>query len=643
MADTLQIVRWALERKCRYRSGENWHLPVETSSQLADLRTVARAANDGRIADGVCVTSWTGGHDNSGNYYDIPHDGFRVDERLAPFGGFDQANRTCGNCEANVESKLENQIAGCFGYLEVWPNSEELEDLLWEVIRNRGLEDRLRNAFQVTKPLWYGFWIESPLRRRHAEVLLELFEAACEHDSDQDRDDGSIHFIHALKAAINWELPLHVSLAPLGHTDLGWYTVFPHCPRCKANAPVGRWQEEFPSETVACEVCEHLFNPNEHHSAERMDDDWEADSLESQLGEEAFEQFSRRFLSHQGCSDQQVEEVIDNENNGPLLREISKVRRQRKTQIRQLREKRETISEAMESPSLISVSLNDDVEMDFVLAPVGEFKMGSPDLDENSTESPQHSVRFEKPFYIGRFTVTQSQWQAVMGRSQFRQEHPDLPAEPVSWLDCQSFCRELSKRHQRVFRLPSEAEWEYACRAGTTTRFAFGDTLSADQANFTPIGKMFGALPESELQAVNELEQLAEMDPEERAEEKAKPKLVGSYSPNAWGLYDMHGNVDEWCEDVWHPNYEGAPQDGNAWLTDEESQPFRVMRGGWCSATEFVCTSTSRRQLRADAGSRSEEELKQSEDGEDDEDGWFLATIFEMMYTPYGFRVVCEI
>jgi formylglycine-generating enzyme required for sulfatase activity len=98
----------------------------------------------------------------------------------------------------------------------------------------------------------------------------------------------------------------------------------------------------------------------------------------------------------------------------------------------------------------------------------------------------------------------------------------------------------------------------------------------------------------------------------------------------------MHGNVDEWCEDVWHPNYHGAPNDGSAWLDGEDKEPFRVMRGGWCSATEFVCTSSSRRQLRADAGSRDEDESA----GEDD-DG-LMEALFEMMYTPYGFRVVCE-
>ena len=99
----------------------------------------------------------------------------------------------------------------------------------------------------------------------------------------------------------------------------------------------------------------------------------------------------------------------------------------------------------------------------------------------------------------------------------------------------------------------------------------------------------------------------------------------------------MHGNVDERCEDVWHPNYEGAPADGSAWLDGEDSQPGRVVRGGWASATEFVCTSAAQRQLRADAGSR--EDGGESSEGEE---GGFMAALFALMYTPYGFRVVCE-
>jgi len=224
-----------------------------------------------------------------------------------------------------------------------------------------------------------------------------------------------------------------------------------------------------------------------------------------------------------------------------------------------------------------------------------------------------------------------------MGKSPSRHRgDPELPVDQVSWFDCQEFCERLCERYRRAFRLPSEAEWEYACRAGTTTKYAFGDTLSPAQANFTPFADQFGSLPADEDAFVREMELAAEAE-QATGGRNAKPTPVGSYPPNAWGVYDMHGNVDEWCEDVWHPNYEGAPTDGSAWLDGEDREPFRVVRGGWASATEFVCTSSARRQLRADAGSRDDD----SEDDEGDGSG-LMASLFAMMYTPYGFRVVCE-
>jgi formylglycine-generating enzyme required for sulfatase activity len=121
----------------------------------------------------------------------------------------------------------------------------------------------------------------------------------------------------------------------------------------------------------------------------------------------------------------------------------------------------------------------DDVDLQLVLVPAGEFLMGSPASQEHSCESPQHIVRFERPFYIGRFPVTQAQWETVMGSNPSRHKgDPDLPVDQVSWFDCQEFCETLCDRQKRVFRLPSEAEWEYACRAGTTIKADANKTVS---------------------------------------------------------------------------------------------------------------------------------------------------------------------
>jgi formylglycine-generating enzyme required for sulfatase activity len=261
--------------------------------------------------------------------------------------------------------------------------------------------------------------------------------------------------------------------------------------------------------------------------------------------------------------------------------------------------------------------LSDDIDLQTVLVPAGEFLMGSTDT-EREDELPQHLVRFERPFYIGRYPITQAQWRAVMGKNPSRYKGERLPVDHVSWFDCQEFCDALCKRQKRVFRLPTEAEWEYACRAGTTTRFAFGDTLTTDQANFVPLSAyMSTTFPE----------------PEQRT------TPVDRFPPNAWGIYDMHGNVNEWCEDVWHPSYKGAPCDGSAWLNGEDTTAFRVVRGGWCSATENVCRSTARQQLRADAGTANGEDENENEDADDGVAASFLRSLF----TPYGFRVICEL
>lgn len=210
-------------------------------------------------------------------------------------------------------------------------------------------------------------------------------------------------------------------------------------------------------------------------------------------------------------------------------------------------------------------------QIEMVLIPAGTFMMGSPDSAEyHPDEMPQHQVTV-RSFYIGKYEVTQAQWRAVMGTNPSRFKGDNRPVENVTWQDAVEFCRRLSQMTGREYRLPSEAEWEYACRAGTTTPFAFGSSLSSEQANFDGRVPYGGAA-----QGVYR--------------EETTP--VGSFSPNAFGLYDMHGNVSEWCQDLYHKNYNGAPVDGSAWESGGESK--RVMRSGSWDSVANGCRSAFR-------------------------------------------------
>jgi formylglycine-generating enzyme required for sulfatase activity len=161
--------------------------------------------------------------------------------------------------------------------------------------------------------------------------------------------------------------------------------------------------------------------------------------------------------------------------------------------------------------------------------------MGSPNKEKGrGDDEVHHKVTFIKGCYMGAYAVTQEQWQAVMENnpSHFKGDK-NLPIESVSWTDCQDFCTKLGMKEKKTYRLPTEAEWEYACRAGTTTPYHFGETISPDQANFNG-NFTYGAGKKGVFR------------------EKTMP--VRSFPPNEWGLYDMHGNVGQWCQD-WHSGY----------------------------------------------------------------------------------------
>jgi formylglycine-generating enzyme required for sulfatase activity len=237
-----------------------------------------------------------------------------------------------------------------------------------------------------------------------------------------------------------------------------------------------------------------------------------------------------------------------------------------------------------------SQPLGEGVTLKLVVLPGGEFFMGSPktEAERDRNEEPQHWVTVP-PFCISQFPITQAQWQRVASFPKIKRslslypadfEGADRPVEQVSWYDCIEFCARLSDYTGQPYRLPSEAEWEYACRAGTTTPFHFGETLLSDLANYD--GNYTCGKGEPGIY-------------------RHQTTVIGTFTgANAFGLLDMHGNVWEWCLDSWHETYHEAPQDGSAW---EDQEPcYRVLRGGAWYCLPGLCRSAQRHWNQPDVG-----------------------------------------
>jgi len=201
------------------------------------------------------------------------------------------------------------------------------------------------------------------------------------------------------------------------------------------------------------------------------------------------------------------------------------------------------------------------IKLDMVLIPAGKFMMGSQGSEVGrKSDEMQYEVTLTNPYYIGKYEVTQEQWQAIMGNNPSETKGVKLPVTHVSWEDCQEFIKKLNAKTIGGYRLPTEAEWEYACRAGTTTAYSFGDKITLKDANYS--GSAIDA-----------------------------PAVIGSYKPNAFGLYDMHGNVWEWCEDWFKELPQGTTIDPKGPATSDG----RVLRGG-----SFWWESTVRSSSRGD-------------------------------------------
>ena len=219
-------------------------------------------------------------------------------------------------------------------------------------------------------------------------------------------------------------------------------------------------------------------------------------------------------------------------------------------------------------------TFTNSIGMKFVWISPGNFMMGSPKEEKErepfGIDETQHKVTLTKGFFMAAHLVTQEQWKEIMGDnpSSFKGEK-NLPVEQVSWDDCQEFIKKLREKDKKVYRLPSEAEWEFACRAGTKTPFHFGETISTEQANYNG-DFIYGT--------------------GKKGVYRKKTTPVGSFPANAWGLHDMHGNLWQWCQD-WYGEY---PQKDVVDPQGPEKGEGRVLRGGSWSGHPGFCRSACR-------------------------------------------------
>ncbi|MBO1052380.1 MAG: SUMF1/EgtB/PvdO family nonheme iron enzyme [Dolichospermum sp. DET73] len=225
-----------------------------------------------------------------------------------------------------------------------------------------------------------------------------------------------------------------------------------------------------------------------------------------------------------------------------------------------------------ESAKYFTEDLGNGVTLEMVEIPGGTFIMGSPasEAKRGSNEGPQHQVTVPS-FYMGKYELTQAQYQAIIGTNPSRFKGKNRPVEGVSWNNAVEFCKKLSQKTGKNYRLPSEAEWEYACRAGTTTPFYFGESITPDLVNYNG-DYTYASAPKGKY--------------------RQQTTDVGTFPPNSFGLYDMHGNVWEWCQDDYKDDYINAPTDGSA-LTSP-SRSGKLLRGGSWDYVPGDCRSASR-------------------------------------------------
>ena len=314
MADTIQAVSWALGQKCPLRQGDGWEQPKAAIKALSYCRTYSslRKHKDGYgVYDDVCVDGTSPMPEEINSHYAYPGSGFVLSSQFSSMGGLPLIHRLCGDCPANGDV---GGIAGCVGafFLEVHTPllneiySKELQEQLNRLINRLGLASKLDAVFSQTRLHWFRFWIQSPIPFEGAKLLHQLLEAV---DKEGEQDEDLNTFIKALDRSINTGIPMYVSLSPPGHTDLGYSTVFSHCPRCKAAAPFEHWKRKNQDEEIECDMCSAKYSPAKTRSSERFD--FETKELRHTLGQAEFEKFAARCLVAQGASEAEAAQIVE--------------------------------------------------------------------------------------------------------------------------------------------------------------------------------------------------------------------------------------------------------------------------------------------------------------------------------------------
>ncbi|HEY4328118.1 MAG TPA: hypothetical protein VGN88_00155 [Phycisphaerae bacterium] len=342
MADTLQIIQWTLEQACALRTQDAIHnisaagIAVGRARSLAE--SAARPEGQYGIFGGIYVTGTTDatvpehlhsrtrtildrlfdrGTENTSQKVicsDYPESGYIIADEFKQLGGLEGLKAMCRNCPANAGEPIP---AGCAGYLRQRPWCHETQGYLEKIVSRLGLESTIAETFVKTTPIWFGLWTHPVLSPKQAALMETLLSALMGEWGDvpsdwldtREREQFQL-FVTALRIAQGGKAILHVQMAPPGHTDFGWYTIFPHCPLCKAEADVERWKRSYPAALYTCKVCGTVYSPAEHASAERMDSN-SPPNLRELLGADRFGAFAKSYLISRGMLEADAAETVE--------------------------------------------------------------------------------------------------------------------------------------------------------------------------------------------------------------------------------------------------------------------------------------------------------------------------------------------